>query len=209
MRIVDYFSPPRCRQVNEDDATWGYDCVCLLAGDHDTYYHYCGMLTGGDIVIVDNAGKYYLVENASKAKRYIACEHLQTAEEDFDGVIQRLKSEAMKRLTERKMEERQNDERKHRARLDELKAAVPFRSGLKWGLQLDGRVVVPPIYRNIKSPVGCYCAVEGNPNQWGIIMVDGKVVIETRYTDVEINENGTARLTIIPGKIKTVNLRKQ
>ena len=80
---------------------------------------------------------------------------------------------------------------------------------LKWGLQLDGRVVVPPIYRNIKSHVGCYCAVEGNPNQWGIIMVDGKVVIETRYTDVEINENGTARLTIIPGKIKTVNLRKQ
>ncbi len=209
VRIVDYFSPPRCRQVNEDDATWGYDCVCLLAGDHDTYYHYCGMLTGGDIVIVDNAGKYYLVENASKAKRYIACEHPQTAEEDFDGVIQRLKSEAMKRLTERKMEERQNDELKHRARLDELKAVVPFRSGLKWGLQLDGRVVVPPIYRNIKSPVGCYCAVEGNPNQWGIIMVDGKVVIEMRYTDVEINENGTARLTIIPGKIKTVNLRKQ
>lgn len=209
VRIVDYFSPPRCRQVNEDDATWGYDCVCLLAGDHDTYYHYCGMLTGGDIVIVDNAGKYYLVENASKAKRYIACEHPQTPEEDFDGVIQRLKSEAMKRLTERKMEERQNDELKHRARLDELKAVVPFRSGLKWGLQLDGRVVVPPIYRNIKSPVGCYCAVEGNPNQWGIIMVDGKVVIEMRYTDVEINENGTARLTIIPGKIKTVNLRKQ
>ena len=67
VRIVDYFSPPRCRQVNEDDATWGYDCVCLLAGDHDTYYHYCGMLTGGDIVIVDNAGKYYLVEDASKA----------------------------------------------------------------------------------------------------------------------------------------------
>ena len=66
VRIVDYFSPPRCRQVNEDDVTWGYDCVCLLAGDHDTYYHYCGMLTGGDIVIVDNAGKYYLVEDASK-----------------------------------------------------------------------------------------------------------------------------------------------
>ena len=62
------------------------------------------MLAGGDIVIVDNAGKYYLVEDASKAKRYIACEHPQTPEEDFDGVIQRLKSEAMKRLTERKME---------------------------------------------------------------------------------------------------------
>ena len=206
VRIVDYFSPPRCRQVNEDDATWNHDCVCLLAGDHDTYYHYCGMLTGGDIIIADNAGKYYIVEDGGKAKRYIACEHPQTPEEDFDVVIQQLKSEAMKRLTERMTEERHNDERKRKERLDGLKAAVPFKSGLKWGLQLDGRVIVPPIYRNIKSPVGNYCAVEACPHQWGVIMLDGKVVIEARYSHVEINENGTARLTIIPGKEKTVDL---
>lgn len=83
---------------------------------------------------------------------------------------------------------------------------MPFKSGLKWGLQLDGRVIVPPIYRNIKSPVGNYCAVEACPHQWGVIMLDGKVVVEARYSHVEINENGTVRLTIIPGKVKTVKL---
>ena len=37
-------------------------------------------------------------------------------------------------------------------------------------------------------------------------MLDGKVVVEARYSHVEINENGTARLTVIPGKEKTVDL---
>ena len=206
MCIIDYHSPPRCRQVNEDDALWGYDCVCLLSGDHDTWYHYCGMLPGGDIVIEDHAGMYYLVQNGGKGKRYIASEHTKTAEEDFDMVIPHLKAKAARRLAERKKKERQNDEWKRKERLDGLKAAVPFKSGLKWGLQLDGRVIVPPIYRNIKSPVGNYCAVEACPHQWGVIMLDGKVVVEARYSHVEINENGTARLTIIPGKIKKVKL---
>ena len=208
VRIVDYFSLSRCRQVNEDDALWGHDCVCLLAGDHDTWYHYCGMLAGGGIVIEDKAGMYYLVEDDGKGKRYIACEHPKAAEEDFDVVIPQLKAEAKKRLAGHRTEEWQNNERKRKARLDGLKAAVPFKSGLKWGLQLDGRIIVPPIYRSIKSPVGCYCAVEDNPNQWGIIMVDGKVVVETRYTDVEIKDDGTALLTIIPGNVKTVKLHK-
>lgn len=149
---------------------------------------------------------YYLVENGGKGKRYIASEHPKTAEEDFDVVIPRLKAEAVRRLAERKKEERQKDERKRKERLDGLKAAVPFKSGLKWGLQLNGRVIVPPIYRNIKSPVGNYCAVETNTRQWGVIMLDGKVVIEACYTDVEIKDDGTAKLTIMPGKIKTVKL---
>lgn len=207
VRIVDDFSSSQCRQVDEDDAKWGYDRVCLLAEDHDTWYHYCGMLPSGDIIIKDHAGMYYLVENGGKGKRYIAREHPKTEEEDFDVVIPRLKAEAVRRLAERKKEERQKDERKRKERLDGLKAAVPFKSGMKWGLRLDGRVIVPPIYRNIKSPVGNYCAVEGNPNQWGVIMLDGKVVIEARYSHVEIDENGTARLTIIPGKVRTVKLK--
>lgn len=37
-------------------------------------------------------------------------------------------------------------------------------------------------------------------------MLDGKVVIEARYMNVEIKDNGTARLTVVPRKIKTVAL---
>ena len=87
-----------------------------------------------------------------------------------------------------------------------MQKAVPFRSGLRWGLKLGDRIIVPPVYRNIQMPVGNYCAVEAHPRQWGIIMLDGKVVIEARYTNVKINNNGTAQLTIFPGMTKTVDL---
>ena len=87
-----------------------------------------------------------------------------------------------------------------------MQEAEPFKSGLKWGLRLGGRVIVPPIYRNIAAPVGNYCAFEGSPQQWGVIMLDGSVVVEARYASVEISEGGTASLTVIPGKTKTVDL---
>lgn len=74
-------------------------------------------------------------------------------------------------------------------------------------MKQGNKVIVPPVYRNLQTPVGNYCAFEGNPRQWGVIMLDGKVVVEARYINVEIKENGTARLTIIPGKTKTVKLQ--
>lgn len=35
---------------------------------------------------------------------------------------------------------------------------------------------------------------------------DGKVVVEARYQKVEIEGDGTVRLTVIPGKVKTIKL---
>ena len=203
--VYDYYAAPVCRQVNEDDARWGHDCVCLLANDNDTYYRYCGMLSGGSIVIVDNVGKYYIVEEG-RGKKYIACENPKTADENFDVVIPRLKAEAAKRTNMMVAEERRTNERKRMARLEMMKTAVPFKSGMRWGLRQGGKVVVPPVYRNIQPPVGYYCAVEVSPCRWGIIMLDGKVVVEAGYSKVVINGDGTARLTVFPGKEKVVEL---
>jgi len=77
---------------------------------------------------------------------------------------------------------------------------------MKWGLKVGGRVTVPPIYRNLRPPVGAYCAVEKNYSQWGIIALDGKVVIEPKYPEVSIGENGTAVLTSVTGKTIAVKL---
>lgn len=203
--VYDYYAAPVCRQVNEDDARWGHDCVCLLANDYDTYYRYCGMLSGGSIVIVDNVGKYYIVEEG-RGKKYIACENPKTVGEDFDVVIPRLKAEAARRTDMMVAEERRANERKRMARLEGMKAAVPFKSGMRWGLRQGEKVVVPPVYRNILPPVGYYCAVEVSPCRWGIIMLDGKVVVEAGYSKVVINGDGTARLTVFPGKEKVVEL---
>ena len=207
LRICDYLSEPKCRQVNTTDDTWVYDSVCMLTDDFETYYHFCGQLADMSIVVEDMEGRYYLVEEG-KGKRYIAREGAKTEDEDFDTVTAKLKAEAEKRAAERKTKERQDKEKERKDRLERMRTAVPFKSGLKWGLKLDDRIIVPPIYRSIQEPVGNYCAVETSPKQWGVIMLDGKVVIEARYLNVEIKDNGTACLTVFPGKTKTVKLKE-
>ena len=73
-------------------------------------------------------------------------------------------------------------------------------------LKLGERIIVPPKYRKILPPVGYYCAYEENACQWGIMALDGKVVVEARYQKVDIECNGTVHLTVIPGKVKTIKL---
>ena len=59
---------------------------------------------------------------------------------------------------------------------------------------------MPPLSRTVRTPVGRYCAVEKNPKQWGIMEVDGKMVVEPKYEEVELYEDGTAELTVFKGK---------
>lgn len=42
----------------------------------------------------------------------------------------------------------------------------------------------------------------------GGLTVDGRIVIRARYMEVEIDNDGTAHLTLIPGKKETVKLSK-
>ena len=181
------------------------DCVCILADDGEDYYWLCGELADGSIVIADEKGNYYHAA-ADKEKQYIFSENPKNKEEDFDTVVSRLRAEAEARAARMREDSLFEKEQQQRKRLASIQDTVPFKSGLKWGLKSGGRVIVPPVYRSIQKPVGNYCAVEANPRQWGVIMLDGKVVVEARYSHVEINENGTARLTVIPGKEKTVDL---
>ena len=195
------------RHIDSEDAFLHRDSVCILADDEEEYYWFCGNLADGSIVVTDGNGNYYHAMDG-KEKQYIACEHPKTPDEDFDVAVSRLKAEAEARATKIKENYQREKEKKQQERLASIQQAVPFQSGLKWGLKLGERIIVPPIYRNIQTPVGNYCAVEANPRQWGVIMLDGKVVVEARYTNVEINNNGTARLTVFPGITKTVNLKK-
>lgn len=181
------------------------DCVCVLENDEEDYYWLCGELADGSIVIADEKGNYYYVA-ADKEKQYVASEHPTSTEEDFDTVMPRLQAEAEARAARMREDSRREKEQKLQKRLAGIRDAVPFQSGLKWGLRAGDRVIVPPVYRNIQKPVGNYCIVEANPQQWGIIMLDGKVVIEARYSHIEIDDDGTARLTLVPGKTKTVKL---
>ncbi len=67
-----------------------------------------------------------------RGKKYIACENPKTADENFDVVIPRLKAEAERRTNMMVAEERRTNERKRMARLEMMKTAVPFKSGMRW-----------------------------------------------------------------------------
>ena len=174
--------------------------ACILANDDTDWYIIYTWLGDGSIIVFDRNNNYYYVEDG-KEKRYIG-------NEQNDGEIIKLIS-AVSQLREKvsKKVERIQAE-KHKERLIQLQNAEPFCSNNKWGLRKDGRVIVPPIYRNVKNPVGDYCAVEQSPRRWGVIQLDGKVVVDTCYQNVDIKKNGTANLTVYPGKTINVKLGK-
>ena len=205
LNIPDYRVPKSCRLV---DPVWSaiFDVfACVLEGDDEEVYWCCGCLADRSIVVMDGEGSYYHVEKG-KGKRYIACNVPKAGEADFASVVEGLRKEAGRRAESVQRERQQNEEEKRRKRLEEIKDVLPFRMGMKWGLKWGDRIVVPPCYRNICVPVGGYCAFEGNACQWGVMALDGKVVVEARYQKVEIEKDGTVHLTIIPGKVKTINL---
>jgi superfamily II DNA or RNA helicase len=205
LKIPDYRAPRDCKLV---DAVWStlFDVfACLLEGDDEEVYWCCGHLADRSIVVMDGNGNYYHVEKGKK-KQYIACNAPQPGEEDFDTVIGRLKEEAMRRAEKTYQQQQLEEELKRQKRLEEIRDVLPFQMGLKWGLKLGERIVVPPKYRKILPPVGYYCAYEENACQWGVMALDGKVVVEARYQEVDIECNGTVHLTIIPGKVKTIKL---
>ena len=61
-----------------------------------------------------------------------------------------------------------------------------------------------PEYLSSRRRLLCY--LKENACQWGVMALDGKVVVEARYQKVEIEKDGTVRLTVIPGKVKTIKL---
>ena len=204
VKMYDGRVPSRCRRMEDG----GFCCepqVCLLEGDEERAYYLSGRLPDQSIVVMDEKGRYYHVEKG-KEKRYIACNTPRPGEEDFHTVMERLKEEAGRRAGIAQRKQLQEEEQKRLKRLEEIRDALPFRMGMKWGLKLGERIIVPPKYRKILPPVGYYCAYEENACQWGIMALDGKVVVEARYQKVDIECNGTVHLTVIPGKVKTIKL---
>ena len=177
---------------------YGFSTVCILANDDSDWYNMDSELDDGSIIITDKERGYYHVEDG-KEKRYIGNRHSKDEERELYKIVERLerhaKTKGIRRQEEKKAE-----------RMMRLQNIEPFSLNNKWGLRLDGRVIVPPIYRSIKEPVGNYCAVEISPRQWGVILLNGQVVIEPKYEAVEINVNGSAELTIFKGKTKKVRL---
>ena len=178
--------------------------VCFLRNDYEHVYWLCAVLYGERIVVMDSKEDYYLVDSNLK-KTYIGCNNPKNENEDLNFVMPRLGKkyyhEAM--LQKKKMEANEMLLLHEKSEAGHVEL---YQAGKKWGVKVDGRVIVPPLYHSIAQPVGAYCAFEQIPQHWGIMTLKGKVIVDAKYEKVEIRDNGIAVLTGITGKTQTIKL---
>ena len=179
--------------------------VCFLRNDYEHVYWLCAVLYCEHIVVMDNKQDYYLVDSNLK-KAYIGCNNPKNKEEDLKYVMPRLGKkyyhEAM--LQKKKMEANEMLLLHEKSEAGHVEL---YQAGKKWGVKVDGRVIVPPLYHSIAQPVGAYCAFEQVPRHWGVMTLKGKVIVDAKYEKVEIRDNGIAVVTGITGKTQTINLK--
>ena len=191
----------KMRMSNEESRN-----VCFLRNDYEHVYWLCAVLYGERIVVMDSKEDYYLVDSNLK-KTYIGCNHPKNEKEDLNVVMPRLGKkyydEAMLQKKEMEANEMLLLHEKSEAGHVEL-----YQAGKKWGVKVDGKVIVPPLYCSIAQPVGAYCAFEEIPRHWGVMTLKGKVIVDAKYEKVEIRDNGIAVVTGITGKTQTINLLK-
>ena len=191
----------KMRMSNEESRN-----VCFLRNDYEHVYWLCAVLYGERIVVMDSKEDYYLVDSNLK-KTYIGCNHPKNENEDLSFVMPRLGKkyyhEAMLQKKEMEANEMLLLHEKSEAGHVEL-----YQAGKKWGVKVDGKVIVPPLYCSIAQPVGAYCAFEEIPRHWGVMTLKGKVIVDAKYEKVEIRDDGIAIVTGITGKTQTINLLK-
>ena len=186
-------------------ATIDSNRVCFLRGDYEHVYWKCATLHCGCIVVMDSKQDYYLVDSYLK-KTYIGCNNPKNENEDLHIVMPRLG----KKYYDEMMLQEKKKEASEMILLHEKSVAGHvelYQAGKKWGIKVDGRVVVPPLYRSIAQPVGAYCAFEEIPRYWGIMTLKGKVIVDAKYEKVEIHDGGIAVVTDITGKTQTIHLK--
>ena len=190
----------KMRMSNEESRN-----VCFLRNDYEHVYWLCAVLYGEHIVVMDSKQDYYLVDSNLK-KTYIGCNNPKNKEEDLQYVMPRLGKkyyhEAM--LQKKKMEASEMLLLHEKSEAGHVEL---YQAGKKWGVKVDGKVIVPPLYHCIAQPVGAYCAFEEIPKHWGVMTLKGKVIVDAKYEKVEIRDNGIAVVTGITGKTQTINLK--
>ena len=192
--------------------------VCLLNGDESGVYWKMRVFEDYTLLVMDDQGNYYHVKRSARS-RSVARPQRKKAVKVFLGqakneadrmmivhAVREIEEQVADYLKKEATKAKREAEKERELQMAALVSAEPFNIGNKWGLRSKGRIVVPPVYRSVKSPVGRYCAMESYPGIWGVIAVDGKVEVEPRYEDVVIHRDGTVDLTVRPGKVITKKL---
>ena len=162
------------------------------------------------LLVMDDAGNYYHAKKSARSRKAVK-ELLGQAKNEADRAmllhaVRDIEEKVADHLKKEAAKAQRAAEREREQQIATLVSAEPFNIGNKWRLCSKGRIVVPPIYRNVQSPVGRYCAVETYPGIWGVMAVDGKIEVEARYEGGELHADGTVDLTVRRGKVISMKL---
>ena len=126
----------------------------------------CADLYDSGIVVMDSHEDYYFVDSSLKKDLY-RLQSTQNRKREFDGCD----ATVGKLVYEREMKRRKKQEGTGVGAMHEKSEAGHvelYQAGKKWGVKIDGKVIVPPLYCSIAQPVGAYCAFEQVPRHWGV-----------------------------------------
>lgn len=205
LELHDCNEPATCRRVYPKNDFRHCSSACIIKNEEDEVFWMSGKLTDGSIVVMDHAGRYFHVTKEHGKRIVFNNDGTQSADQ-LANILESLRKDAEERVRSKKEKDERMEEELRAKRMSKIDHAVPFQMGLRWGLKSGERIVVPPKFRKILSPVGHYCAYEENARQWGVMAIDGRIIIKARYMDVDIEQDGTVHLTLIPGKVETVKL---
>ena len=121
--------------------------VCFLRGDHTHVYWLCADMYDSGIVVMDCHEDYYFVDSSLK-KTYIGCNQPKTESENLMVAMPRLG----KHIYDMEMQRRKKQEEQELLLMQEKSEAGHvelYQAGKKWGVKVDGKVIVPPLYHSI------------------------------------------------------------
>ena len=157
--------------------------VCVLKQDDERTYWWIAELEDGGICVMNDE------------------EHFFFAYPDKPMVkVSREKGRALMPSEQKLHRAAEHMEQEHRVEVRPV--------GSKVALYVDGKMVVPPIYRNMEVLEYGYCKVQVRPQQWGLITMVGKVVVKPDYADVRVIDEQHAVTINMVGKEKVIKVKK-
>ena len=155
--------------------------VCVLAQDDARTYWWIAELEDGGICVMDDE-EHFFFAYPDKAKVRVS---------QKKGRALMPSEQKLQRAAEEKEQEHQV----------EVKPV-----GSKVALYVDGKMVVPPIYRKMEVLEHGYCKVQVKPLLWGLITMVGKVVLKPDFADIKVIDEHHATVVNLIGKEKNIKI---
>ncbi|MGN0282699.1 MAG: hypothetical protein ACI4B3_10460 [Prevotella sp.] len=199
------FDLPDDERLNDVFRWYGVYEVCQLKDDDSKVFWLLRKYKDDSVLVMDENGLHIYVwmdwKTGKVTRQELGYERNDAERAVMTLALNDIRREAEARYAEKTAADKKEEERARKKEMKAMTSIVPFQIGGKWGLKNNGRMVVPPIYHSIRTPVGKYCAMESYPSIWGVIAIDGKVEIEPRYEGVVISPDGTVELMLYGGKV--------